>query len=158
MGIIDIEHLIRINRKIQEIVKQHKLPFKFETDKGTYETAIEFYFLGEAKFPPYWEMFHPPRSLNWKTNPNILCPDLLDWHHKLVIEYEEEIGPPLPGAKLAKKGHQREGDIDNKRDKRRNDFYEHAHIHMLRIWESDKNWEEKLEQFLLNSHHLLINK
>jgi len=148
LGIIDIGDLIRINRKVQEIVKKHRLPFKFETDKGTYETAIEFYFLGEAKTPPYWEAIHPPHSLNWKTNPNILCPDLLDWPHRLIIEYEEEIGPPRPGAKLAKKGHEPEGNLD--KDARRNQLYDHAHFHMLRIWESDKNWEEKLENFLLS--------
>ena len=112
----------------------------FTIDHGTYETAIEFVGL---------KSFHPPISENWDGEPNIFCPDLLDWHNKIIIEYEEEVGERRRGAFLAKKGHNREGDMDNKRDTRREKFYMHRGFHILRIWESDKLWEEKLEAFLI---------
>ena len=85
MGEQDIGILTDINEKIKAFVKEHDLPFKFETDKGQYQTAIEF-----------WEMgyFHPPQSKNWEESKvkgkEIKCPDLLDYQHKLIIEYEEE--------------------------------------------------------------------
>ena len=140
MGQVDIESLFRIYEQIKKITKQHNLDFSFKVDHGTYETAIEF--VGNKSF-------HPPISENWDSDPDIFCPDLLDWHNKIIIEYEEEVGPQRRGAFLAKKGHHREGDMDNKRDTRRGIFYKHRGFHILRIWESDELWKKKLEKFLL---------
>ena len=39
---------------------------------------------------------------------------MLDYHNKIIIEYEEEVGERRSGAKLAKKGHHREDDMDTK--------------------------------------------
>ena len=141
MGQVDIESLFRVYEQVKEITKQHNLQFSFKIDHGTYETAIEF--VGNKSF-------HPPISENWDSHPDIFCPDLLDWHNKIIIEYEEEVGNPRSGAFLAKKGHHREGDMDNKRDTRRGIFYEQAGFHILRLWESDQLWKEKLEKFLLD--------
>jgi len=141
VGQIDIESLFRIYEQIKKITKQHNLEFSFKIDHGTYETAIEF--VGVLSF-------HPPISENWDSDPNIFCPDLLDWHNKIIIEYEEEVGERRRGAFLAKKGHHREGDMDNTRDTRRGIFYEHRGFHILRIWESDKFWKKKLEKFLVD--------
>ena len=140
VGQIDIESLFRVYNKIKKITKHHNLQFFFKIDHGTYETAIEFI---EKK------SYHPPISKNWDSNPDIFCPDLLDWHNKIIIEYEEEVGPRKHGAFLAKKGHHREGDLDNKRDTRRGEYYRYGGFHILRIWESDELWAEKLEKFLL---------
>ena len=144
MGQVDIENLFRIYDAANSIIKKHSLLISFKIDHGTYETAIEF--VGNRSF-------HPPLSKNWDTHPDIFCPDLLDWHNKIIIEYEEEIGEPRGGAFLAKKGHHREGDMDNKRDTRRGKFYNEAGFHILRIWEFDKLWREKLENFLLDLKH-----
>ena len=141
MGNQDIAALFAIKTQIKEISEKHTLSFAFKVDLGNYETAIEF--VGDA-------LFHPPLSKDWSTNPIILCPDLLDYHKKLIIEYEEEVGPKRTGTTLAKKGHHREGDYDNKRDARRNKFYSRGGFHVLRLWESDKDWKEKLENFLLS--------
>ena len=141
MGQVDIESLFRIYEQIKKIIKQNNLIFSFKIDHGTYETAIEF--VGE-------KCFHPPISKNWDSHPDIFCPDLLDWHNKIIIEWEEEVGEQRRGAFLAKKGHHREGDIDNTRDARRGTFYKHSRFHILRIWESDDSWREKLENFLVN--------
>jgi len=140
VGLIDIDSLFRIYEQIKKITKEHNLSCSFKIDHGTYETAIEF--VGTLSF-------HPPISENWDSDPNIFCPDLLDWHNKIIIEYEEEVGERRRGAFLAKKGHHREGDMDNKRDTRREKFYMHRGFHILRIWESDKLWEKKLEAFLI---------
>ncbi len=141
MGAIDIENLFRIYDAANSIIKKHSLLVSLTIDHGTFETAIEF--VGDR-------FFHPPISKNWDSNPDIFCPDLLDWHNKIIIEYEEEVGERRGGAFLAKKGHNREGDLDNSRDARRTKFYKIGKFHILRIWESDKLWKEKLEKFLLH--------
>ena len=140
MGHQDIASLFVINGEIKTICKKHNWDFSFKIDLGNYETALEFVGI---------TIFHPPIAKDWSTNPIILCPDLLDYNNKLIIEYEEEIGNKRNGSKLAKKGHHREGDFDNKRDTRRNKFYTRGGFHVLRLWESDQDWKEKLEEFLL---------
>jgi len=139
MGQIDTKNLMKIYRKCVSLCKQYRWPFAFRVDHGTYETAIEFI---DSK------SYHPPISANWDTKPVIFCPDLLDYHNKIIIEYEEEVGKRLSGAKLAVKGHTREGDMDNKRDYRRNLYYERGGFNVLRIYESDIMWQIKLENFL----------
>jgi len=139
MGQQDIAALFVIKEEIKKINKKNNLHNTFKVDLGNYETALEF--VGSM-------VFHPPISKDWSTNPVILCPDLLDYQNKLIIEYEEEVGNRRTGARLAKKGHNREGDEDNSRDARRNKFYKRGGFHVVRLWESDKNWEETLENFL----------
>lgn len=141
MGHIDLSSLFVIKEEISNVCKKHNLDYSFRVDLGNYETGLEF--IGS-------QVFHPPISKDWSTNPIILCPDLLDYNNKIIIEYEEEVGNRRTGARLAKKGHQREGDMDNSRDTRRNKFYNRGGFHVLRIWESDKDWKEKIETFLIN--------
>lgn len=140
MGQVDLDALFRIYKEINSIVKKHKLLFSFKIDHGTYDTAIEFI---DTK------SYHPPLSKDWSTKPVIFCPDLLDYHNKIIIEYEEEVGNRRSGAHLAKKGHNREGDMDTKRDSRRNRYYKQGGFRVLRIWDSEQNWKKKLEDFLL---------
>lgn len=146
MGEVDIQDLFRIYYEIKTIKKKHNLDFNFKIDHGCYETAIEFVGVNH---------FHPPISTDWSENPTIFCPDLLDYENKLIIEFEEEVGEPRPGAKLAKKGHHRAGDQANKRDSRRNRHYKQGGFRVLQIWKSDLNWRPKLEKFLLD---MSINK
>lgn len=76
----------------------------------------------------------------------------MDYSHKLIIEFEEEGQKRLSGAYLARKGHGPEGDILNKRDSRRGDYYLWGKFRVLRFYEADlkeQNWE-KLESFLVN--------
>ncbi len=140
MGEIDIESLMKIYRECVAICKEHHLQFIFQVDHGTYETAIEF--IGSKSY-------HPPISENWNQNPEIFCPDLLDYYNKIIIEYEEEVGGRRPGAKLARKGHHREGDLDTKRDFKRNLYYKDGAFRVLRIYESDKLWQKKITDFLM---------
>jgi hypothetical protein len=139
MGVVDLDNLFRVYYEINSIKKKYNLLCNFKIDEGSYETAIEF---TEKRH------FHPPISKDWSNNPVIFCPDLLDYHNKIIIEYEEEVGNRRPGAKLAKKGHNREGDFDTKRDERRAKYYKKGGFIVFRIWESDKMWREKLKDFL----------
>ena len=140
MGEIDIENLMKVYRECVSLCKEYDLDFTFTVDHGTFETAIEF--IGST---PY----HPPLSEDWRDKPIIFCPDLLDFSHKIIIEYDEEIGPRRTGAKLAKKGHNREGDLDTKRDHRRKLYYRDGEFRVLRIYEADIMWRKKLAEFLL---------
>lgn len=141
MGEADIQKLFEIYEYTKFLKKRHELQFNFKVDEGRYETAIEF---------KDGNVHHPPFSKDWSDKPTIFCPDLLDFENKIIIEYEEEIGNKRPGAKLAKKGHNREGDMPNKRDARRNEYYQKNGFSYFQIWESDRRWKVKLENFLVN--------
>ena len=145
MGEVDLENLFKIYYEINFIKKKYNLSCNFKIDEGKYETAIEFTEIRN---------FHPPISKDWSNKPVILCPDLLDYPNKLIIEYEEEVGNRRPGAKLAKKGHHRDGDFDTKRDERRAKYYKKENFRVLRLWESDQLWRAKLKNFLLDWNEL----
>ena len=87
MGIKDSDALHTIYEKIKIFCKENNLPYHFKVDDDDYETAIEFFYDDEK-----WHTVHPPISKNWDSNPTIFCPDLLDYEHKLIVEFEEEHG------------------------------------------------------------------
>lgn len=143
MGEVDYETLHKIYRKCIEYCFDNELPYRWKVDSGNFETAIEFWAMG---------YFHPPKSKSWeelKAKGNeIKCPDLLDYKHKLIIEYEEEPKPGKRGGKLGKKGHTEE----SKKDEHRDQLYRIAGFKLLKIWESeyksDNIWQQKLHEFL----------
>lgn len=135
MGIIDNPILQNINTEIKKICKENNLPFIFKTDDGDFETGIEFC-ANRA--------YHPPISKDWEEcklmGNEIKCPDLLDYCHKLIIEYEEE---PTP----RKKGHTEESKRDTNRDK----LYTLANFKLFKIWESEyqtNEYKSELIKFL----------
>lgn len=151
MGVKDADALHKIYEIAKLYCKKYKLSFTFRVDNGDYETAIEFFFLGEAKTPE-WEVIHPPRSEGWLSNPTIFCPDIMDWNHRIIIEYEEEGQKRLSGSRLARKAHGPAGDVTNDRDERRDNYYKWGKFRVLKFYEADlkeQNWE-KLYQFLLD--------
>lgn len=140
MGHKDLMSLHRIYERIKIICRENHLSYNFKVDDGSWETAIEF--IGERSY-------HPPISVDWSNNPQIFCPDLLDYENKIIIEFEEEIGPPRIGAKLAIKGHNHKGDLPNKRDFKRNEYYKDGNYTLFQIWKSDERWAQKLEKLLI---------
>ena len=74
-------------------------------------------------------------------------PDLLDIKNKLIIEYNEE-SKPYRGAKIIKKGHDEFSDDD------KDLYYKLAGFKQLKIWESDKNWTDKIDSFLTGTTSL----
>ena len=144
MGIVDYENLYKIYRISIDYCKQEKLPFHFKVDSGTFETAIEFWAMG---------CYHPPKSKNWKelkkTGNEIKCPDLLDYKHKMIIEYEEE-------SKSDKKGHTSESKHDSHRDM----LYRIAGFRLLKIWEFElksNEYKNKVCQFLHEMYKMQSN-
>ena len=152
MGNQDLERLHPVYRACVDFGKLAGLPFEFKEDSGNFETAIEFLEpLGTTDI----EMLghHPPISSDWKGHPNIICPDILDYKNRIIIEFEEETGNRKPGARYAKKGHGHEGDYSTRRDTRRNEYYKLAGFRVFSLWESvykNENWKKKLFAFLLD--------
>jgi len=151
MGVQDIVQLHTVLNKIKFLEKENNWGFSFNVDDGYYETALIF---NEEKVgyrvpgpTENWESLKFPEAM--------ICPDLLDLEHKIILEYEEETGRRLPGAKLAKKGHGKPGDPATNRDDRRNSFYVKNKFRFCRVWESqmvDEDLEWKLFHFLADCY------
>lgn len=151
MGIKDLVPLHAIYDEIKSLEKEFKWGFDFKVDNGSFETAIEFRDAWKNHQEEYIQCWHPPMSRSWdeakESGTVIRCPDLLDWHHKLIIEYEEAPGPRRSGAKLAKKGHGLEGDLTNDRDKWRDTYYRLTGFTILKIYQL--NYEDDSYKFII---------
>lgn len=156
MGVKDLERIHPVYRACVDFCKLASIPFTFKEDLGDYETAIQFKEIAYQEFVDT----HPPYSEDGETNPEINCPDILDYTNKIIIEIEEETGPKRSGAKYARKGHGHQGDPDTVRDTKRNAHYKNFRV--FRLWESvlkKENWHIQLFEFLIDCHKLnnLIN-
>lgn len=134
MGHKDLMSLFPIVQEARRISDEFDLRFSFKWDQGDYETRIDISslgtcFIGNGKLPLIgFEMY---------------CPDILDYNNKIIIEYEEE-------AKSNKGAKRRKGHFEgNNRDLKRDWAYTRAKFDLLKVWESDKKWKEKLKQFLI---------
>lgn len=118
MGAIDIMVLHPIYRQCIFLAKEYKYPFVFKEDSGDYETMIEFCPVGSK-----YAVAHPPESHNWDEmkliNSIPICPDIMDFDARIIIEVEEESTPGKSSGKFGKKGHWAE----SKRDTRRDELY-----------------------------------
>ena len=154
MGVQDLDRIHPVYRARVDYGKAAVLPFKFKVDSGNYETGLEFIRVDWC--PSEFITHHPPISKNWDSNPNIVCPDILilKFNRPIgVIEFEEETGNKKSGAHYAKRGHGHYGDIDTKRDSRRNEFYKESGLQVFRLWELNfktKNWKTMIHKFLLD--------
>ena len=145
MGIVDYERLHKIYQEAKKICKENNLNFHFKIDSGNFETALEFTAIGYN---------HPPRSKNWdevkKEGNTILCPDLLDFEHRIIIEMEEESKPGKKSGKLGRKGHTEESSRDTNRDQ----LYRIGGFKLCKVWESEfksGEYKHKLYEFLKSS-------
>ena len=134
LGHSDIEQLNKIYRYVTELSQENQWPFVFKEDSGDKETAIMVLDNGMTLMPPQQFL-----------QGEIFVPDIMDWHNKIIIEYEEEAKPDK-GAKK-RKGHF-EG---NTRDSNRDKYYTkiaNPPFKLYKIWESDKNWKPGVKAFL----------
>lgn len=149
MGQKDIQKLLEINKIISQLKKIHGWNFSFKVDHGNYETALVFnHEIGNHRVPSSLDVID-----NWKTikyPEEVKCPDLLCLQLRAIIEYEENTGRRLPGARLAMKGHGFSGDIPNKRDTNRNQLYS-KNFRLFQVWQDEGINREQLEQFLIKS-------
>ena len=144
MGHKDIDKLHRINRFILVQNKERNWNFNFRVDNGDYETRIDcnesgHVVLGNGQLP----------LIGYEMN----CPDLLDWNHGIIIEFEE-MAKKSTGMFGAKK-HKGHTEYTNTKDTKRDSHYKK--FILLKIWESDMKsdvWKRKI-QSVLNLSHLM---
>lgn len=146
MGEVDLAVIHPIYRTCVSLTKENNWNFQFKVDSGDYETMIEF-----ATFA----CRHPPVAKDWDTMKLTgsipICPDILAWNSKIVLEYEEESKRGKSSGKLGKKGHWAE----SKRDERRDQLYKLYKFRFCKIWESERKnnmVEQKLFRFLADCH------
>lgn len=134
MGHKDLNKLHRIYRYIQQLNKEKNWNFIFRVDNGSYETRIDCHesghvVLGNGQLP----------LIGYEMN----CPDLLDWNHGIIIEFEEEARSNTGFMKAKKhKGHT---EYTNTKDTKRDSHYKK--FILLKIWESDIKsslWKRKI--------------
>ena len=152
MGEVDYHRLSPIYTMANHLSRTLSLPFHFEVDSDTIHSKTTIIFNVETG--SYRKPTPAKESISDIRHPEIsIVPDICDFENKIVIEYEEETGPRKSGDHYAKKAHGHEGDLDKKKDERRNDCYDAAGFRLLRIWESafkkSEIWKKELETFLL---------
>ncbi len=80
----------------------------------------------------------------------------MDFENKIIIEYEESTGPRRSGARIARKGHGYPGDLINKRDSIRDEYYQAVGFRVCKIWENPEfkmnTWKKKLFHFLADCY------
>ena len=149
MGEVDIARLHPIYRECIRLTKENNWPFVFKEDSGDYETMIEFVINPVGVRP-----IHPPMSTDWDAMKRIesipICPDIMDYRKKIVLEFEEESTAGKSSGKLGKKGHWAE----SKRDSRRDNLYKQTKFRFCKIWESELKgpWKLKLFHFLADCY------
>jgi len=151
VGEVDIAILNPIYRECIDITNEYNYPWVFKEDSGSYETMIEFL----ASLSTIGRAVHPPHSENWdamKRNGSIpICPDIMDYKNKIIIEYEEESTAGKRMGKYGKKGHWAE----SKRDFRRDALYKENGFRFCKIWESERKADmisKKLFHFLADCY------
>ena len=150
MGQVDIVVLYPIYRKCIELTKENNWPWSWKEDSGDYETMIEFLQTEKGSVP-----MHPPEAKDWddmKLKGSIpICPDIMDYQHRIVLEFEEESTAGKRGGKLGRKGHWSE----SKKDLRRDNLYKFTNFRFCKIWQSEvkkKTWINKLFHFLADCY------
>ena len=155
MGGVDIASLHPIYRYLIDLRNENSYPFQFKEDSGDYETMIEF--VENTMYPklPKYSPSHPPISNHWDAmkliNSIPICPDIMDFKNRIVIEFEEESTAGKSSGKLGKKGHW----ADSKRDSRRDKLYKDCKFRFCKIWESEvaeNTWKMKLFHFLADCY------
>ena len=160
MGHVDYQKLNPIYGMANSISKTLSLPFCFEVDSDTIHSRTTIIF--NIENGSYRKPNPTKESISDIRYPEIsIVPDICDYEHKIIIEYEEETGSRKSGAHYAKKGHGHEGDLDKKRDGRRNECYEKAGFKLLRLWEStfkkSEIWKIVVAEFLIDCWRKNLN-
>ena len=149
MSVPDYDEKYRIYRYATDFCSVSEFQYHFTIDEGNRETAILFNReTGKSRLPTPFEQI-----AGLSTNEMFEIPDIADKRHDIVFEYEEETGPRMTGAKMAKKGHGHDGDLPGKNDSEKYDNYDNAGIRYCRIWESELHngnvWKVKIAKFLI---------
>lgn len=150
MGEIDIENLHKIYRACTDFSKLAGLSFKFQEDSGHKETMIRIWEDGRYEKP------ETDRSLSTVSIPQSrwFVPDVMDFQNKIIIEFDETPGAPRKGARLARKGHDPDG--NDIRTSWRDLYYGLAKFRLLKIFDfefkDEALWKCKLFRFLVDCY------
>lgn len=136
MGFYDLEVLMTLRDYCQAF---HEIDFKI--DKGNFDTAVFINEFGKIITPESSQSREQSKQLK-QQGFHEFVPDLYNRKFSLVIEYQEE-PKPMKGPKIIKKGHTEFSDEE------KDLFYKLANIKQLKIWESDQNWMQKIDDFLM---------
>ena len=141
MGEKDLVSLHKIYEEAQAMSYSENLGFNFKVDDGQFETRIDIredgsWNKGDGKLP--------------LIGSKMLCPDLIDFNKKKIIEYEESAAANTGYLKAKRnKGH---SEVTNKKDTDRDLYYKIAGFDLLKIWDyelkDDGLWIPKLFKFL----------
>lgn len=134
MGIQDIDRLIEIQNFTNTFPG-----YDFKIDRGNRDTGIFINDFGRVER----EIPITKERVEWyfMQGYHLFVPDLLDYQNWKIIEYQEECKAGSK-PKYNKKGH------DEFSDEYKDSYYEAARFQQLKIWESDKNWLDKITEFL----------
>lgn len=148
MGVQDIHKLNQIYLVCNQTAKLLDISFHFKEDSGNYETAIGITEDGHVERP-----LQDSTWIAYKNGKKLFCPDILDYDNRIIIEFEETPGKPRPGAKLAKKGHDWDG--NDVRTSTRDCYYAIGKFRVLKIFDhefTNSKWKIKLVQFLIKCY------
>ena len=151
MGEIDIDNVNKIYRACIDFCKIAGLPFQFKEDSGHMETAIIISEYGNVYTPDRIEL-----DVSFLKTGESQCrkfvPDVMDIHNKIIVEFEETPGKPRLGARLAKKGHDPDG--NDLRTSWRDLYYGIGKFRLLKIFDyefaDETKWKIKLFRFLMD--------
>ena len=135
MGINDLDRL----SEIAKYANSFGFHFLMDTDTNHSNIGMMIDEYGKTRrYPLSQEQVKELTKKGYKP----FVPDLIDYHAKKIIEYQEE-SKPNRGPKIIKKGHDEFSDED------KDLYYQLAGFKQIKIWESDIYWMEKIQLFLI---------
>lgn len=152
MGISDLERIFRIYQYIRDFEKLHDVSFGFIPDSGETTQSNNTILINESGkwlkaagiTKPEWQKL---KSEGFKP----FVPDLIEWHNRIIIEYQEE-PKPHKGPRIVQKGH------DEFSDSTKDLYYEIAGFNQLKLWDSWDHDTQKKELFAFLSKYTDIQK
>jgi hypothetical protein len=160
LGEKDLERIHPVYRFCVELSKEKNWPFQWKVDSGQHETAIQIFENGQIFSPPMNSMMTKAMMQGNEIQSRIFEPDILAFHDKIIIEYEEEAKPHTGWFRaMFHKGHTQE--LLTPRDEERDKFYSaiaNPPFKLFKVWQSDKRWKKKLEEFLTQCYEEMNKK
>jgi len=154
MGHRDLLRIFPVVKYIRELEKKHNWGYVFRWDQGNKETWIGID-KQDGKIIYGYQAEDMNREKLFKQYKTFV-PDIIDYEMKTIIEFEETPGKPRKGARLAKKGHDPDG--NDKRTTIRDFYYEMAGFELFKVfdYQIEEEWKLLLKKFLIET--FLIRK
>ena len=132
MGIQDLERIYPLYRYLTDCYSK----FRWEIDSGQMETVIAIQPDGKFWRPKVLGDAEPEYC-------RIFVPDIMCYHAKIIIEYQEQPHPRKHRGRYKKKGH------TELSDETKDSFYTYAGFRQIKIWDDDPHWKITLDTALV---------